>query len=152
MRQTSEKNGQRGPWVMRFPTDVLERTADLSPRAFRVLIAIESFCRMDWICWPSNATLAKEAGVGMTQVRSCLAELEDAGWIGPVYSGRCIEGSSKTWTRQGIIMRRRLDPDLSAAPDNWEDYFLRPPAGVDAEMWRDYLDNRAELGKPVKTL
>jgi hypothetical protein len=133
-------------WRMRLPVDVLERTCTLSPRAFRTLLAIEGFCRDDWRCWPSNQEIARLAGCQERQVRSCLTELTDAGWI------YCLLTADKH-TREAIVMRQRLDPDLPVAlPGYRAESVTDPPPGVHALRWHEYLEVRNTIKNPVTTL
>ena len=101
-----DESKPRGKWITRLPVDeVLAWTNTLSPGSFRVLIALESFCRSESRCWPSNATLASTTGIkGQRSIRRCLAELESTRWIERRAGGRS--------DRMGIVLLRRLDPDL----------------------------------------
>ena len=128
-----------------LPVDILERTSTLSPRAFRVLLAIERFCRMDWRCWPSNRESPLSRGA-KSQVRSCLSELADAGWI------YCMLTPDKR-TRGAILMRTRLDPDLPAMPPEYRgESVTDTPAGIRDQTWHGYLEVRRAIKNPVTTL
>jgi hypothetical protein len=103
----NDESKPTGKWIMRLPVDdVLASTTTLTRGAFRLLIALEGYCRTKPRCWPKNAKLALATGLKQRAVIYGLKELETAGWI-----ERRAETAMES-VRTGIAMLRRLDPNL----------------------------------------
>jgi hypothetical protein len=55
--------------------------------------------------------------------------------------------------RAGIVMFKRLDPDLPSAPRGRIDEGVSVvPAELYQHIWIDYLELRREIGKPIKSV
>jgi hypothetical protein len=80
-----------------------------SPRVRLMLLILDGHCRDKPYLWFSNAALAEEFGCSLSNLKEILREMEGLGLI-----HRVIDGQGKT-SRVGIVLRRRVDPDLPAA-------------------------------------
>lgn len=58
---------------------IAQRTGSTSRKA--VLLALADRAGFDWVCWPSQATIAGETEMDERSVRRILADLEVAGFI-----------------------------------------------------------------------
>lgn len=105
-------------WYVTIPTGVFK----LGAYAVAVYGILRAKADMrDHRCWPSHRTISEESGVSERKVRTVLAELRDAGWIG--WEQRKNSGgdlSSNVYTVHGTPRRgtasRAEPPAPHAAP------------------------------------
>ena len=91
----------------------------MSPRVRLLMLILDAHCRDKTYCWFSNATLAEEFGCTVGNLKQILREMDDSEGEGLGLIHRVIVGTGRK-ARVGIIMRRRVDPDLPAAETDAE--------------------------------
>lgn len=113
-------------WVVRIPwrpASVLDaRTTHRKPdgrpitgRERLLLLILEGSCRSRCYCWTSNQELADAYGCGPRALQLILREMEDDKLIHRVIEGRGSREVGGMQVRVGIILLRRVDPDLPVA-------------------------------------
>ena len=98
-------------WVNRIPGETTDarRNPGLGHRFGWMLLILEGYCRSRCYCWTSNAELFAAFGCSESTGQEILKAMEDAQIIHRVPAERGRHG------RVGIILRRRLNPDLPTA-------------------------------------
>ncbi|HZK06447.1 MAG TPA: helix-turn-helix domain-containing protein, partial [Actinomycetaceae bacterium] len=66
---------------------VFDDLADLSQAETLVMLALADFADEDGTCWPSQATLARRARVGVRTLRTHVKRLEELGLLGRARRG-----------------------------------------------------------------
>ena len=109
------RQGARQPWVVRIPeTSIDARANPVGHRVGWMLVILEKFCRDRCYTWVGNAVLAAAYGCSENALLVLLKEMEsgDAPFIVRVPTERGRPGRPG---RVGIILLRRLNPDLPIA-------------------------------------
>jgi hypothetical protein len=73
--------GSRGPKTVPIPLSVLRKPTDLTPNAWRVLVALHAYWQKHEWCKPSRETLAWFARCNVRSIDRGMAQLRKAGYI-----------------------------------------------------------------------
>lgn len=88
----------------------IQDVADLEPSGKLLLIVIGNYAGDDWSCWPSQATLARDTGMGKRSVTRWLAKLEEGGMISREPRFKPGQGNRSAGQLSDIIYLKRKDP------------------------------------------